>query len=348
MFDDPAVWLPFTFAALMGLAILIYVVLDGFDLGVGVLFPFADDHEKDLMVASIGPFWDANETWLVLAIGLLLVAFPVAHGTILTALYLPVAVMLVGLILRGVAFEFRAKAPAHRKVRWNRLFWAGSLMASLAQGFMLGLYILGLSHSWAALAFGVLTAVFLTVGYSFIGAAWLIMKAEGALQAKAVDWARGGIWGIVLGMAAISAASPLVSARIWEKWFSYPDILLLAPMPLLSVALLLVLWSSLKRLPKPGDRRNWVPFATATALFVLAFLGLAYSFYPYVVPEQLTIYEAASAPESLKIILVGTLVVLPMIVGYTVLSYVVFRGKASLLTYDLIVDNPAPEAVGKP
>lgn len=340
MFDDPAVWLPFVFAALMGLSILIYVVLDGFDLGVGVLLPLATDREKDIMVASIGPFWDANETWLVLAIGLLLVAFPVAHGTILTALYLPVAIMLVGLILRGVAFEFRAKAPAHRKARWNWLFFAGSLMAALSQGFMLGIYILGLSHSWTALAFGVLTAVFLTVGYSFIGAAWLILKAEGLLQLKAIDWARGGIWGLILGLAAISAASPLVSTRIWEKWFSFPEILLLAPLPVASAGLVALLWWVLRRLPMEGDRLNWLPFAAATALFALAFLGLAYSFYPYVVPEQITIYEAASAPDSLKIILVGTAIVLPMILGYTLLSYVVFRGKASLLSYNLVEDAP--------
>ncbi|MCA3450939.1 MAG: cytochrome d ubiquinol oxidase subunit II [Rhodobacter sp.] len=340
MFADPAVWLPFVFAALMGLSIVIYVVLDGFDLGVGVLFPFADDDEKDLMVASIGPFWDANETWLVLAIGLLLVAFPVAHGTILTALYLPVAIMLLGLILRGVAFEFRAKAPARQKARWNRAFFAGSLMASLAQGFMLGLYVLGLGHSWAALAFGALTAVFLTVGYSFIGAAWLILKAKGDLQVKAVEWARGGIWGLILGLAAISAASPLVSARIWEKWFTWPAMAWLAPLPILSVLLVGLLWAMLRRLPMDGDRLSWVPFVAATALFVLAFLGLAYSFYPYVVPEQLTIYQAASAPESLWIILIGTIIVLPMILGYTALSYVVFRGKARLLNYDLIADDP--------
>ncbi len=340
MFADPAVWLPFVFAALMGLSIVIYVVLDGFDLGVGVLFPFADDDGKDLMVASIGPFWDANETWLVLAIGLLLVAFPVAHGTILTALYLPVAIMLLGLILRGVAFEFRAKAPARQKARWNRAFFAGSLMASLAQGFMLGLYVLGLGHSWAALGFGVLTAVFLTVGYSFIGAAWLILKAKGDLQVKAVEWARGGIWGLILGLAAISAASPLVSARIWEKWFTWPAMAWLAPLPILSVLLVGLLWAMLRRLPMDGDRLSWVPFVAATALFVLAFLGLAYSFYPYVVPEQITIYQAASAPESLWIILIGTIIVLPMILGYTALSYVVFRGKARLLNYDLIADDP--------
>jgi len=331
---DRALWLPLTFAALMGLSILIYVVLDGFDLGVGLLFPFADAAEKDRMVSSIGPFWDANETWLVMAIGLLLVAFPAAHGAILTALYLPVAVMLVGLILRGVAFEFRVKAPLAYKGGWNFAFFAGSLMTSLAQGFMLGMYIMGLDYTWGHVAFAALTAVFLTVGYSFIGAAWLIGKTEGALQDKAVEWAQGGIWGLLLGIGAISVASPLVSPRIFEKWFSFPEILWLAPFPVLSAILIGVLCATLRRLPTDDDSHAWVPFWSGTGLFVLAFFGMAYSFYPFVVPERLTIYEAASAPESLIIILVGAVVVMPIIAAYTVLAYVVFRGKATDLRYD--------------
>jgi cytochrome d ubiquinol oxidase subunit II len=333
-FGDPALWLPLTFAALMGLSILIYVVLDGFDLGVGVLFPLADEAEKDRMIASIGPFWDANETWLVLAIGLLLVAFPSAHGAILTALYLPVSVMLVGLILRGVAFEFRVKAPAAYRKLWNNAFFVGSLMSSLSQGFMLGMYIMGLEVTLPHLAFAAVTAVFLTVGYSCIGAAWLILKTDEALQRKAVAWARGGIWGLVLGLGAISLGSPMVSPRIFDKWFSVPEIFLLLPLPLISGALLVLLWAALRRLPTADDSFAWFPFAATISLFVLAFFGMAYSFYPYVVPEKLTIYEAASAPESLFIILLGTMVVLPMILGYTALAYTVFRGKATELRYD--------------
>ncbi|MFT6223677.1 MAG: cytochrome d ubiquinol oxidase subunit II [Paracoccaceae bacterium] len=333
LFGDPAVWLPLTFAGLMGASILIYVVLDGFDLGVGVLFPFADNAEKDRMVASIGPFWDANETWLVLAIGLLLVAFPAAHGAILTALYLPVAIMLVGLILRGVAFEFRVKAPPRFKPAWNWAFFTGSLITSLSQGFMLGMYIMGLDHTPATLAFSCLTAVFLTVGYSFIGAAWLILKTDGRLQLKSLNWAQGGLWGLILGMGAISVASPLVSARIFEKWFAFPEIMLLAPLPLMSGLLVVLLWIGLRRLPTANDSFAWFPFAAGTTLFILAFFGLAYSFYPYVVPEKLTIYEAASAPEALIIILAGTVFVLPMILAYTALAYHIFRGKATTLTY---------------
>lgn len=333
-FGDPAVWLPWSFAALMGLSILIYVVLDGFDLGVGLLMPLADEAQKDRLVASIGPFWDANETWLVLAVGLLLVAFPTAHGEILTSLYLPVFVMLIGLILRGVSFEMRAKAPLAQKGLWNGAFFAGSLMASLSQGFMLGMYIMGLTWTLPHVAFALLTAVFLTVGYSFIGAAWLIWKTEGPLQTRAIGWAKGGIWGLVLGIAAISLATPFVSTRIFDKWFSWPEALYLSPLPIISGALVIFLWWQLSRMPLKNDRWSWTPFAAAMGLFTLAYGGMAYSFYPYVVPEKITIYEAASAAESLFIILLGTLFVLPAILGYTVLSYYIFRGKATELKYD--------------
>jgi cytochrome bd ubiquinol oxidase subunit II len=333
-FADPAVWLPHVFAALMGLSILIYVVLDGFDLGVGILFPFATPEERDRMVASIGPFWDANETWLVLAIGILLVAFPAAHGEILTALYAPVAVMLIGLILRGVAFEFRAKAPGLHKPWWDRAFWIGSTLTGLSQGFMLGMYIMGLDWTLWHVGFALVTAVFLTVAYSFIGAAWLVIKTDAELQRKAVDWCRGGLWGLVLGMGSISLATPLVSPRIWDKWFSWPEMLALSPLPIFSAVLIFALWTVLRRLPLPGDHFARAPFVIATGLMILGFAGMAYSFYPYIVPDKLTIVAAASAPESLWIILIGTMVVLPTIVAYSVVAYTVFRGKATKLSYD--------------
>src|SRR6056297_2534484 len=334
LFGDPEVWLPLAFAGLMGLSILVYVILDGFDLGVGLLAPLVGVKERDRMIASIGPFWDANETWLVLAIGLLLVAFPAAHGTILTALYLPVTVMLVGLILRGVAFEFRAKAPRTQKPWWDRAFFAGSLMTALSQGFMLGIYILGLRWTWASVAFALLTAGALTVAYSFIGAAWTILKTDGALQTKAVRWARGGIWGVVLGMGSVSLATPLTSDRIMDKWFGFPEIVLLAPLPLCSLALIVMLWVSLLNLPSANDRFAWLPFVGAIGLMALGFAGMAYSFYPYIVPEQMVLYDAAAAPESLRIIFYGALVVIPVILAYTVLAYVIFRGKATQLSYD--------------
>lgn len=326
--------LPLIFAGLMGLAILVYVVLDGFDLGIGILFNFADDAEKDTMIAAIGPFWDANETWLVLAVGLLLVAFPLAHGVILTALYLPTFLLLVGLILRGVAFDFRAKVPAGRKHRWNRIFFAGSLIASLAQGYMLGVYVLGLDSGLAAMAFGALVALCLAASYAAMGAAWLIYKTEGALQQKAVRWLRSTLVLTVLGMAAVSLATPFASTRIFDKWFVWPQMLYLSPLPILSALLFVWLWRQTFQLPKENDRHSIVPFLTLAAIFALGFAGLAWSFYPFVVPDRLTIWQAASAPESLAVILVGTVFVLPIIIAYSFYSYRVFGGKAGDLTYD--------------
>ena len=327
-------WLPVAFAALMGVSILAYVVLDGYDLGVGILMGVADDGQRDRMIASIGPFWDANETWLVLAVGLLLVAFPKAHGMILSHLYLPVAVLLLGLILRGVSFEFRAKTDGGQRRWWNGAFIGGSLLAALAQGYMLGVYILGLETGWASLVFGLLTGMCLAAGYGFIGAAWLILKTEGDLQARAVGWARRCLGLAALGMLAVSLATPLVSDRIAAKWFTLPNLFLLAPIPLMTLGLFAGVWFSLTRLPNTRDRWAWVPFAGAVGIFMLGFHGLAYSFYPYVVPEKLTVWDAAAAPESLMIIFVGTCAVLPIIVGYTAFAYRVFRGKAGELRYD--------------
>ncbi len=331
---SPADWLPVAFAALMGIAILAYVVLDGYDLGVGILMAGATDPQRDRMVASIGPFWDANETWLVLAVGLLLVAFPVAHGMILSALYLPVAALLFGLILRGVSFEFRAKTDGTQRTLWNRAFIGGSLLAALAQGYMLGLYILGLEQSWAAVGFGLLTGVCLAAAYAFIGATWLVLKTEGELQARAVGWARRALGLAALGMVAVSLATPLASDRIAAKWFELPYLVLLAPIPVATAGLFALVWVALRHLPNAADRYAWVPFAGAVGIFMLGFHGLAYSFYPYVVPERLTVWDAAAAPESLMIIFVGTLVVLPVILGYTAVAYRIFRGKATELRYD--------------
>jgi cytochrome d ubiquinol oxidase subunit II len=333
-FSNPADWLPWAFASLMGLSILIYVVLDGFDLGIGILFPLADAEEQETMIGSIGPFWDANETWLVLAVGLLLVAFPTAHGVILSTLYLPVFAMLIGLIGRGVAFEFRAKARDNHRALWNRMFFAGSLVTALAQGLMLGLYIMGLRMTAETFLFAALTALCLTVGYAFIGATWLIHKTDGALQAKALAWARRGLWAVVAGIAAVSLATPLVSERIFGKWFTTPEIYWLAPLPLLSGAAVLGVMALLRRMPFAGDRWNWAPFAISSGLFATAYLGLAYSFYPYVVPDRLTIYESAAAPESLLIILIGACFVVPTIIAYSILAYVIFRGKATALRYE--------------
>jgi cytochrome d ubiquinol oxidase subunit II len=327
-------WLPVIFAGLMGLSMLIYVILDGYDLGVGMLMFEANEGERDQMIASIGPFWDANETWLVLGVGILLVAFPLAHGIILTALYLPVAVMLGGLILRGVAFDFRAKANVSQKTRWDRAFMWGSTIATLAQGYMLAQYVMGLRQDMSTFLFGILAGIGLMAGYRLVGASWLIMKTEGGLQKKSVAWARRAVWGAILGIAAVSIVTPLMSARIFLKWFSFPTFWYLMPIPFLTGVVIVVLIRWLKRLPCPGDAYCWVPFIGSMALFLLGFHGLAYSFYPYIVPDTLTIWAAASAADSLKMILIGVVIVLPFILAYTYFAYRVFWGKVRTLRYD--------------
>ena len=326
--------LPLIFAALMGVSILAYVILDGYDLGIGMLMSQADRGDRDRMVSTIGPFWDANETWLVLGIGLLLVAFPTAHGIVLTSLYLPVALMLLGLTLRGVAFEFRVKAQEQYHRWWDYAFIGGSTLASLTQGYMLGLYIMGFQEGWAAHIFAVLAAVGLAAAYLLVGATWLIAKTDGELQRRAVAWSRIALFLTAISMVVVSVATPLVSDRIFERWFTFPNIIGLMPIPLMTGTLFVALMVFLARMPRADHSLDIAPFLGAVSLFVLGFLGLAYSFYPYVVPERLTIWQAASAPESLLIILLGAAVVLPFIIGYTAFSYYVFRGKATELRYD--------------
>lgn len=331
----PDPWLAPIFAVLMGAAMLLYAVLDGFDLGVGILLRGTpDEAERDRMVASIGPFWDANETWLVLGIGLLLVAFPTAHGVILTALYVPVALMLAGLVLRGVAYEFRAKAEAAQKPAWDFWFQAGSLLAAAAQGFMLGKYILGLDSGWLAWLFALACAVGVVGGYALLGATWLVWRTEGALHGKSVRWARIAMLFCVVGIGIVSLATPLASEEIFARWFRFPELLLLAPVPLATAACVLTAWIMLGRMPRQDHALDWVPFACTVGIAVLCFQGLAYSFWPWVVPGQLTIWQAASAPDSLRVILLGTVIVLPMILGYTVFVWRVFGGKARLLRYE--------------
>ena len=329
--------LPLIFAALMGLAMLLYVLLDGYDLGVGMLMPGADAREQGLMVASIGPFWDANETWLVLGVGILLVAFPVAHGIILGALYLPVVAMLIGLMLRGVAFEFRVKAEGWHRELWNWLFWFGSFLASFAQGVMLGRYITGFHPGFGYYLFAMLVGAALCGGYVLLGAAWLILKTEGVLQKKALAWARWGLMWVALGVALVSLATPLVSPTVYARWFEdFPSARTLALMllPLATVVAIWVLWEATGRM-KRGEREfDWMPLLAATAIFVLAFAGLAYSLFPYVVMDRMTIWEAASHPSALRFMLIGVVIVLPLLLAYTAFAYRVFRGKARAGLYE--------------
>jgi cytochrome bd ubiquinol oxidase subunit II len=325
--------LPLIFMAVMGLAMLLYVILDGYDLGVGMLLHFAPEEHKDMMVASIGPFWDANETWLVLGVGIMLVAFPSAHSIVLSALYLPVAIMLMGLIVRGVSFDFRTKADASHKPRWNRAFMVGSLVTAMSQGWMLGSYVSSFRDDAWTWAFNAVIALTVPAAYVVLGAGWLIMKAEGDLQARAVVWARRAIVPFAIGIAAISITTPLVSETIFNKWFRMPGLLALLPIPLMSAAAFAALWHVTGRKAIVNAGYGWIVFAATVLVLILATLGLAYSIYPYVVIDRLNVWEAASATSSLMILLVGTLVTLPAIIGYTIFVYRVFWGKARELTY---------------
>ncbi|MEW5834377.1 MAG: cytochrome d ubiquinol oxidase subunit II [Pseudomonadota bacterium] len=324
--------LPLVFVGLMGLAMLVYVLSDGYDLGVGMLLPRATDAEKDTMVASIGPFWDANETWLVLGVGILLIAFPKAHGLVLTELYLPVTLMLVGLVLRGVAFDFRVKAHDSHKAAWNRLFFGGSLVASMAQGWMLGRYVSGFGEGWNYPLFAAAIALALPAAYVLLGATWLVMKTEGELQAMAVAWARQAWWPVVLGMVLISMATPWISQTVRERWFALPQFIALMVIPATTAVALLVLRRVLPTRLVRGEL-CWLPFVLLLAVFVLGFVGLAYSIYPYVVIDQLTIWQAASSPATLKVTLIGVCISVPAIIAYTIYSYRVFGGKATELHY---------------
>ena len=326
--------LPLFFMAVMGLSMLIYVILDGYDLGVGMLLPRAQsDAEKDLMVASIGPFWDANETWLVLGVGVLLVAFPVAHGMVLTALYLPVAVMLLGLTLRGVSFDFRMKAGDAKKPFWNSMFVSGSFIASMAQGWMLGAYITSFRDDWWTYAFNALIALAVPATYVVLGAGWLIMKTEGELQTRALAWARAAMIPFALGIAAISIATPLVSETIFNRWFRLPEFFALLPIPMMTACGFAALWHVTGRKAIMDAGYGWIVFAATVLIIVLATMGLGFSIYPYVVIDRLNVWESASATSSLVILLVGVVITLPAIIGYTVFVYKIFWGKAQDLSY---------------
>lgn len=329
---NDASWMPLVFMALMGLALLIYVVLDGYDLGVGLLMAGAPEAERDRMIASIGPFWDANETWLVLGVGLLLIAFPKAQGLILNALYLPVSLMLLGLILRGAAFDFRVKAHAQWKPLWDAAFSAGSLLAALAQGWMLGRYVTGFAPGWGTTLFSAGIALALAAAYALLGAGWLLMKTEGPLQQRVLRAAKR-VWpAVVLGLAMISVATPWISATVRERWFSMPALIALLPIPLVTMLALAALRGLLNSHRVLG-KLCWAPFALMALVMVLGFFGLAYSLFPYVLMDRMTIWQAAAAPASLAFMLWGAGLTVPVILLYTVFSYRVFRGKAVALKY---------------
>lgn len=325
--------LPDIFAILMAISILMYAILDGYDLGVGMLLPMNKQTQRDTMIASIGPFWDANETWLVMAVGILLIAFPKAHSLILGELYLPISIMLLGLILRGVAFDFRAKVRQGRKEQWDLVFKVGSFMASGSQGFMLGLYIMSFETSVGAYLFAVLSAIGVIAAYSLIGATWLILRTEGELQTRSLQWAKKALLMSFIGIVAVCLVNPLVNPSILEKWTTDTGLLMLFIIPTTSMFFVALLYRAIKSEAVLSDANCGRPFMFVLMIFVSCFAGLGFSFYPYVVPGQLTIQSTASAPESLRFIFMGAVIVMPCILAYTVFSYRVFRGKVRELSY---------------
>ena len=327
-------WLPVFFVAIMGFALLMYTLLDGYDLGIGMLLPLADDSEKDEMISTIGPFWDANETWIVLGVGVLLMAFPMAHGLVLTSLYIPVAVMLIGLTLRGVAFDFRVKAKTEYKETWNKLFFIGSLIASVAQGWMLGSYIMGLSDTPMSLTFSIAIALLLPCLYIMLGVGWLLVKTDGEIYDKATRWGRIFVAPLGLGLFLISIATPIASTEIASKWFSLPEAIGLLPIPITAgIAYLVTVWV-LKSPKVLAADYGWIVYVALIVMCVMCALGLGYSIFPDVVIGQLTIYEAAASRDSLMFAFVGTVIAVPGIFIYTVFIYRVFAGKIKNLSYE--------------
>jgi len=315
---------------ILALSVFMYVLLDGFDLGVGILFPLApDDAGRDALMNSVAPVWDGNETWLVMGGIGIFAAFPVAFTIIFPALYFPVLAMLLGLIFRGVAFEFRPTALTSSR-HWDRAFFCGSLIATFAQGCILGKFVLGFevsgsryvgsTMSWVH-PFVLAVGVGLIFGYALLGATWVVMKTEGALQ----DWARAksriALFGVLAFIAMVSVWTPFLHEHIAQRWFSWPNIAWLAPVPVITGLLAAWLWWAL------GTRRDVAPFIAAMGLFAMCYLGLAVSLFPYIVPHTLTLWDAAGAPEAQAFLLIGTLFLIPIIFTYTGWSYWVFRGK---------------------
>ena len=328
-----AYWLPIIFFFLMGIALFLYIILDGYDLGIGLLFPLADDAEKDVMTASIGPFWDANETWIVLGVGILVMVFHNVQGSVLASLYLPVTFMLVGLIIRGVAFDFRLKAGLQRQHLWNHLFFIGSLVATTCQGWMLGSYITGMTNTPINILFSFLIAISLPFVYILLGTSWLLIKTEGKLFNKSVKWARLALIPMAIAFLAISIATPLVSQEIANKWFTIQNFIGLLPIPLASLLTFIgIVWL----LSRPDILKagwEWLIMLGMVVICIMAAIGLAYSLYPYIIIDQVTLWEAAGSTEALIVILIGVCISLPAIIGYTIFIYYIFRGKATTLTY---------------
>jgi cytochrome d ubiquinol oxidase subunit II len=324
--------LPLIWYGLIVTAVILYVILDGFDLGVGILFPFAPSEQcRDRMMNSIAPFWDGNETWLVLGGGGLFAAFPQAYAVLMPAFYIPVILMLLGLIFRGVAFEFRFKANRSRAI-WDYAFHFGSLAAAFMQGVFVGAYVQGVkvtgrgfaggAFDWLN-AYSVMTGIALVFGYALLGATWVVMKTEGDTQRWARKTAAYVLGYVGLFLAVVSISMPAMNADVRALWFSRPHFFYLLPVPLVTAALFIMIWRDLHK------GREYRPFFMSIGIFLLGYLGLGISLWPWLVPFAVTFRQAAAAPESQSLLLVGTAVMLPMVLGYTAFCYYIFRGKAS-------------------
>jgi cytochrome d ubiquinol oxidase subunit II len=317
-------------AFIIAFAVFMYVVMDGFDLGLGMLFPlFPDKEDRDVMMNSVAPVWDGNETWLVLGGGGLMAAFPLAYAILMPAIYTPIIAMLIGLIFRGVAFEFRWRSERERS-RWDLAFAGGSLLAALMQGIALGAILQGVRVEGRGYAggwwdwltpFSVLTGLAVVAGYGLLGANWLVMKTTGDLRARAYRLSWWLLVATLVAIVAVSVATPFLEAQYWRRWFEWPNILFTAPIPLAVAAVTLLLLRAL------AERRDYQPFVLTLVLFALTYAGLGVSLYPFVVPQSITIWQAAAPDNALAFMLVGVAVLVPIILAYTGWAYWVFRGK---------------------
>lgn len=329
---DAATVLPVVWFGIIGFAILMYVLMDGFVLGIGILAPFAEDEQQfDLMMQSAAPVWDGNETWLVLGGVGLFAAFPKAYASLMSALYLPVLLMLVALVLRGVSFEFRFKAQRSKRL-WSICFTVGSVLAAFAQGLMLGAIVNGIplvngtyqAGAWQWLTpFAMLTGVAVIFGYALLGSTWLIFKTEGALQNVLFALTRPLVAVVVAFMGLVSGSLPFLNSQIMARWFESGNFLWLSPVPVLALVNAVALWRAVMR------RAELAPFFLAIAFFVLGFLGLVLGIWPNLLPPDLDIWQAASPPSAQGFVLIGTMIMLPAVLGYTWWSYSIFRGKVS-------------------
>lgn len=323
-------YLPVIWSLLLAVAIAMYVVLDGFDLGMGILFPFAgSDRERDQMMNSVAPFWDGNETWLILGGGGLLVAFPLAYSIVMPALYLPVIFMLLALVFRGVAFEFRHVADTSRYL-WNIAFTGGSTLAAFFQGVLLGGFVQGIKVENNAFAggpldwatpFAALCGLGVVAGYALIGSVWLVMKTDGATAIRARAHAKVLLVAVLVFMGVVSLWTPVAFPRIAERWFTTPNLFYLAPVPLLTLLLAYAVWRWLDK------GHEHLPFFGVIGLFLLGYIGIGISIFPYLVPPSLTVWETAATPASQVFMLIGTIFMLPIILGYIAFVYWLFRGK---------------------